>query len=99
MSGWPISTSAGAPLLAVLDDSELDVAMVVPAGWLSWLKAGQPFTLVIDGTRRSASGTITRLGAQVDPVSQMITVYGRVADPPPDLVSGMSATAIFPAPS
>ncbi len=86
------------PLLGVLDDADPDVALVVPAAWLVWLKPGQPFTLEVDETGRSYPGRITRLGAQIDPVSQTVTVYGTPADAERTLVSGMSGSARFPAP-
>ena len=86
------------PLLGVLDDADPDVALVVPAAWLVWLKPGQPFTLDVDETGRSYPGRITRLGAQVDPVSQTVTIYGTPTDSDRTLVSGMSGTARFPAP-
>jgi len=84
------------PLLAILDDTEPDLALVVPAAWLVWLKVGQPFTLDVDETSRSYPGRITRLGAQIDPVSQTITVYGSPTDASQDLVAGMSGNARFP---
>ncbi|MEI7608849.1 MAG: efflux RND transporter periplasmic adaptor subunit, partial [Rhodospirillaceae bacterium] len=86
------------PLLGILDDTSPEVALVVPATWLVWLKPGQTFTLEVDETQHSHPGKITRLGAQIDPVSQTITVYGSLSDPDLDLISGMSGTARFPAP-
>ena len=86
------------PLLGILDDTSPEVALVVPAAWLAWLKPGQSFTLEVDETQHSHPGKITRLGAQIDPVSQTITVYGSLSDPDLDLISGMSGTARFPGP-
>ena len=86
------------PLLSILDDTSPEVALVVPATWLVWLKPGQTFTLEVDETQHSHPGKISRLGAQIDPVSQTITVYGSLSAPDLDLISGMSGTARFPAP-
>ncbi len=86
------------PLLGILDDSDPEVAMVVPALWLSWLKPGQPFQLVIDETTHTHPGKIIRLAAQIETVSQTITAYGALADPDRDLVSGMSGNAHFQEP-
>ena len=93
------SVSQNTPLLTVLADSDLEVSLVVPATWLVWLKPGQPFTLAIDETSHSHPGRVSRLGAQIDPVSQTVTVYGDLVDPDRDLIAGMSGTASFgPAP-
>lgn len=93
------SVAQNTPLLTVLADSDLEVSLVVPATWLVWLKPGQPFTLAIDETNHTHPGTISRLGAQIDPISQTVTVYGDLSDPDRDLVAGMSGTASFePAP-
>jgi len=86
------------PLLAILDDTSPEVALVVPAAWLVWLKPGQSFVLGIDETSHSHPGHIVRLGAQIDPVSQTVTAYGEVDDPDRDLVSGMSGNARFQSP-
>ena len=68
------------------------------AGWLAWLRTGQAFTLDLDETGRSHPGRITRLGAQIDPISQTLTVYGALTGTPAGLVAGMSGAARFPRP-
>ena len=89
------SVAQNTPLLSILADSDLEVSLVVPANWLTWLKPGHPFRVEIDETTHSHPGRITRLGALVDPVSQTVTVFGDLTDPDRDLVAGMSATASF----
>lgn len=88
----------GAPLVAVLDDTALEVSLVVPSAWMGWLKPGQAFVLDIDETHRSIQGRLARFGAQIDPISQTVTVYGVLADPDRDIVPGMSGTARFTPP-
>ncbi|MEI7608286.1 MAG: efflux RND transporter periplasmic adaptor subunit [Rhodospirillaceae bacterium] len=83
------------PLLGILDDTSPEVALVVPATWLVWLKPGQTFTLEVDETQHSHPGKITRLGAQIDPVSQTITVFGETDDRERTFISGMSGNAHF----
>lgn len=87
------SVPAGAPLLSILDDASLEVSMVIPAAWLVWLQAGSSFILEVDETRTSYPGRMTRLGAQVDPVSQTVTVFGDLTGALNGLVSGMSGAA------
>ena len=92
------SVAQNTPLLSVLADADLEVSLVVPAHWLVWLKPGQPFTVAIDETTHTHPGHVTRLGAQIDPVSQTVTVFGDLADPDKDLIAGMSGTASFAPP-
>jgi len=89
------SVAQSAPLLAVLDDTDLEVSLVIPGPWLIWLKPGQTFSLALDETTHGHDGRITRLGAQVDPVSQTVTVYGTLKDADRDVIPGMSGTARF----
>jgi membrane fusion protein, multidrug efflux system len=92
------SVAVGTPLLTILDDHELEVAMVVPAAWLGWLAPGKRFALSLDGSSRASRGELTRLGAQVDPVSQTLTVYGVVTEPTAGLMPGLTATVSFAPP-
>ncbi len=89
----------GEPLLAVVSTDVPDVRLLVPSPWLVWLDPGQAFTFTVDETGAGVPGTVVRLGARVDPISQTVPVFGRL-DPAPDgppLVPGMSGTARFPA--
>lgn len=83
---------ANTPLLSILNDTDLEVSLVVPATWLTWIAPDQPFTLDIDETRRRYTGRITRLGAHVDPVSQTVTVFGSIAGIDRTVIAGMSGT-------
>ncbi len=85
-------------LLEILDDSGLEVALIVPSAWLSWLEQGWPFTLSVDETGQNLKATVERIGGRVDPTSQTVDVYGVLADPAPGLMAGMSGTASFEAP-
>ncbi len=89
------SVTAGQPLLAVLDDTNPEIRLVVPSAWLRWLKPNTPFTLLIDETGQKYQARLTRIGARVDPVSQTIEVFGGFPAKPKDLVTGMSGTASF----
>lgn len=83
----------GEQLLAILDDGALEVEMLVPSRWLSWLAPGQTFSVAIDELGRSVDAEIARIGARVDPVSQSIKVFGRIPQETPGLVAGMSGVA------
>nr|VFK29438.1 MAG: RND family efflux transporter, MFP subunit [Candidatus Kentron sp. MB]VFK33679.1 MAG: RND family efflux transporter, MFP subunit [Candidatus Kentron sp. MB]VFK76297.1 MAG: RND family efflux transporter, MFP subunit [Candidatus Kentron sp. MB] len=89
---------SGEPLLEILDDSSLDIDFIAPSHWLSWLKVGQQFSIVINETKRSYPGEIVRLGAKVDPVSQLVKVMGKISDKFPDLMPGMSGRVLIAPP-
>jgi membrane fusion protein (multidrug efflux system) len=80
----------GQALLDILDDSELELDLVVPSKWLVWLKPGHAFQVVIDETARTYPVKMTRVGARIDPVSQSVKVTGSIGGQFPELSAGMS---------
>lgn len=89
----------GAPMLDVLSDHNLDLELIVPSLWLTWLKPGSPFNVAIDESGKTYPATITRLSGKVDAVSRSIKVYGHIDSPPDTLLPGMSGRAIFTPPA
>ena len=87
------------PLLEILDDRALDLELIVPSRWLSWLRPGTPFAVTIEETGRAYGATIERMSGKVDAVSQSIKAYGRLTDPAPDLLAGMSGRAALEPPA
>ncbi len=81
-------------LLGIVSTESLEVSVVVPATWVRWLRPGLAFEMRIDesGTRHPA--TVLAVGSRVDPVSQTLTLRGRIKSDP-RLLPGMSGTAIF----
>jgi membrane fusion protein, multidrug efflux system len=65
---------------------------------LPQLKTGKAFKVTLDETAKTYQAQIIRIGGRVDPVSQTIKVYGRIADNSVELLPGMSG-AIELAPS
>lgn len=90
--------SEGAPLLEILDDRNLELELIVPSRWLAWLKPGVRFVIAVDETGRTYKAEIFRLSGKVDAVSQSIKVYGRLIEPAPDLLPGMSGKALLTPP-
>ncbi|MEM1364373.1 MAG: efflux RND transporter periplasmic adaptor subunit [Pseudomonadota bacterium] len=88
-------TRANEPLMAIVDDKSLEIDLIVPSTWLQWLRPGSPFTFTIDETGAKTSASITRIGAEVDPVSQTIKVTGLFTATPQNTLPGMSGTAQF----
>ena len=86
----------GAPLMKIQGSGDLEVELIVPSNWLTWLKPGTPFNFGIDETGGSVSGSIVRLGAAVDPVSKTMRVTGRIdVSGSGTVLPGMSGTAHF----
>lgn len=87
--------NAGEPLLELVDTRAIEVDLVVPSSWLSWLAPGHPFTLQVEETGDRLGGRIDRYGGIVDPVSQTVRVIGRLAELPDSLLPGMSGMLQF----
>lgn len=88
----------GKPLLQIVDTGNLEVQLIVPSRWLRWLKPGTEFTVHVDDLDLDVPATISRLGAAIDPVSQTVTVSGRITAANPSLLPGMSGVARFTQP-
>ncbi len=89
------SIEPGTDLIWLLDDSVLQVNLVLPSHWLAWLAVGSDFSLVIDETGLEYHGRIIRLGARVDAVSQSVRVTGELQSAGEQLIAGMSGTVSF----
>lgn len=85
----------GAPLIDILSDRDLELEMMVPSRWLSWLKVGARFDVAIDETGQTHAATVIRLSGKVDAVSQSIKVYGRIPSGADTLLPGMTGRAQF----
>lgn len=83
------------PLLIILDDNNLMLEMVVPSKWLAWIRVKTPFQFFIDETQQTISANIVRMGAEIDPVSQTISIIGKLNNQGALVLPGMSGTAIF----
>src|SRR6267154_1502558 len=88
-------TTPGQALLDILDNRNLEVELIAPSRWLSWLKTGYGFQVRVEETDKVYPARITRLGGRVDPVSQSIKVIGVITGEAPELTAGMSGRAII----
>lgn len=91
--------ASGQPLLKIQSGGDLEVELIVPSNWLTWLRPGAPFNFKIDETGNNIGGQITRLGASVDPVSKTIRVTGSVDQSEGLVLPGMSGTAMITQPA
>lgn len=82
-------------LVSVLDDTSLEIELVVPSSALAWLRRKAPFTFLVDETQHGYPATIKEIGANVDPASQTIKIVGAFERLPSEILAGMSGTAQF----
>lgn len=87
--------AANAPVLTVVDDSALELDLIVPSRWLRWVKKGSDFKFEVDELGQTFNARVSRLGAKVDAVSQTIKITGMFVSRPGSVLAGMSGTAKF----
>ena len=85
----------GRELMKILDDKSLEVEMIVPSGWLKWIRPGIDISMVIDETGKNYDLEISRIGARVDPVSQTIRIFSSFKSDAADVLAGMSGAVII----
>ena len=93
------SVSRGDAIMEIIDDKSLLIRLLLPSKWLRWIKPGISFNVKIDETLKSYKATLVGLGAKVNPVNQTIEAFGAFLNLSPDLLAGMSGTAVFSPPS
>lgn len=82
-------------LISLLDDSLLEIALILPSKSLAWLKVGTPFEYAVDETGLRYPAMVQDIGANVDPASQTVKVKGLFLTQPDNVLAGMSGTASF----
>ncbi len=91
--------AANAPIMTVVDDSALELDLIVPSSWLRWVKKGTTFDFAVDEVGTTFRAKVARLGAKVDAVSQTIKLTGTFVIRPDNVLTGMSGTAKFAPPT
>ena len=83
----------GQPLIEVLNDSVLNVEMIVPSKWVSFLKPEYKFMVNIDEMNKEYESKVTRIGGKVDPITQSVKIYSLIENKENMLRAGMSGYA------
>lgn len=86
---------AGRPIITILDARDPEIELIVPSRWLSWIRPGRAFRFHIDETGADMGASVSRVGAQVDPVSQSVVVFGEFLGDAAAVTAGMSGSARF----
>lgn len=92
------TSAPGDPLMKIVNDTQLEIELVVPSRWLVWLEPGAIFRFHVDETGTSHAAHVTRLGGAVDPVSQTIKLFAELDSSLQGVLSGMSGSADFDEP-
>lgn len=85
----------GDELLDIIDSKNIIVELIVPSRWLSWLKVGSPFKIMIDETQQTYSANVEKIVSKIDAVSQTVKVIAKISGETDNLLPGMSGKAIF----
>ncbi len=85
----------GQPLLEIVDDSAYELEFLVPTSYLSWLKPGYKFTVLIEDTHKVYPAKFVRFTAKADPVSQTTKVIGLIEGRTDALMAGMSGKVLL----
>jgi RND family efflux transporter MFP subunit len=93
--------SPGQPLIEIIDMSTIEAQTFVPSHMLSWLREGTRFEIALAEVPYPITAEVERVSPAIDPVTQSVSVYGRLLPDDPGLVlrSGMSGTARFEIPA
>jgi len=86
---------AGEPLLDILDNKQLEVVLLVPSKWLTWIKPKMKFKIFIEENQQEYPASVDKIAARIDAVSQSIKIIGLIDGRFDDLLPGMSGKALF----
>ena len=82
-------------LISLLDDSRLEIELILPSRSLTWLKVGLLFDYAVDETGFRYPAVVEDIGANVEPASQTVKVKGLFRTKPDQVLAGMSGIASF----
>lgn len=83
------------PLLRIINESKLELVLMVPSAWLGRVSQGSPFLVKLDETGESHEARILQSTGLIDPVSQSARLIAEIVKPASTVLPGMSGTAVF----
>jgi len=87
--------SVNQPLMKIVGRDELELRLIIPSNWLSWMTAGHQFSFDVDETGSSHKAVVSQIGAEVDAVSRTVSIVARFVEKPETILPGMSGNAVF----
>ena len=91
-----MTVTPGQPMLDLVKSGPLRLKVNVPSKLLSRLKINSKLEVKIDETGETYQASVVAINSRVDSVSQTVEIEGLMAQEFPDLLAGMSGTAIMP---
>ena len=91
-----MTVTPGQPMLDLIKSGPLRLKVNVPSRLLSRLKVNSKFEVKIDETGKTYQASVAAINSRVDSVSQTVEIEGLMTQEFPELLAGMSGTAIMP---
>ena len=91
-----MTVTPGQPMLDLVKSGPLRLKVNVPSRLLSKLKVNSKFEVKIDETGKTYQASVAAINSRVDSVSQTVEIEGLMTQEFPELLAGMSGTAIMP---
>jgi hypothetical protein len=92
-----MTVTPGQPMLDLVKSGPLRLRVNVPSRLLNQLKVDSKIEVKIDETGKTYQATVVAINSRVDSVSQTVEIEGLMSQDFPELLAGMSGTAIMPA--
>lgn len=89
------SVEVGADLIAILDDSQLEMVLHVPSKWVASVTKDKKVKVGIDETGKSYDAIVVRTSPNIDPTSRTLEITAQIAGVHPELLAGMSGDVSF----
>lgn len=84
------------PLLDIANDRVLLAQILVPARFFNQVKIGNPLLMRVQETGEEIRGTISRVGAEIDPISSTFIVEATIDNSDGRLLGGMTGMVQLP---
>jgi len=91
-----MTVTPGQPMLDLVKSGPLRLKVNVPSRLLNKLKVNSKLEVRIDETGKTYQASVVAINSRVDSVSQTVEIEGLMIQEFPELLAGMSGTAIMP---
>lgn len=85
---------SGQPIYTLIRAGDMELSVIVPAGFGATLDRGRAFDFALDGGTKRVRAVVTRMAPDIDPVSQTREVFAKPTRSR-GLKPGMSGRAVF----
>ena len=85
----------GKPIISIVELNNVEIKLILPSEWLTWIKKDMEFLITLDETNTSYTAIMSRITYSIDPVSNTFIAYANFKNPTVDLKPGMSGYAKF----